>query len=317
MDPKNSNEMSKVSDVSKNSDVPDKRVSLIDEEEIIISSRKTCNNSNVNNSNVNNSNVNNSTNETTNECDVKPGVKHDIQRDEINRSQEKIRGAAFPVIIKFINSLWEIFGTKKKVTPLALYYRLLEHIKSTDVVSIDKIILGFREFFINNPQVISENNLFVIPRGTNISYSKTIYIEIQKYIFKSRDDKNTLDAILQHLSTIDAIINPSKQKMEQLEKSYLDDSEESKFIGNILTKTQSSLGDNIDVNNPMGAIAGLLQSGVFTDLYKGIETGMRTNTLNPQKLFSTMSTALNSMMGGKSADFQETFSMLMNPKKSE
>ena len=93
---------------------------------------------------------------------------------------------AFNAVITFVNDLWEVFGSAKKVSPLALYRRLIEHIKFTDADSINKVLSGFRQFLVPYEDAIINNNLGAIPRGTTIKYGegKTAYLEIQKYIYQ-------------------------------------------------------------------------------------------------------------------------------------
>ncbi len=220
-----------------------------------------------------------------------------IEEKIIIPKNEKMRSNAYPIIVDFVNEIWTMFGSKKKVTPLALYYRLLKHVQVTDTVSVDRIIDGFRVFFTQNPKVITENNLFSIQKESKIEYSKSIYIDIQKFIFKSREDKDTLDAISRHLASIDTIINPTKQKMELLQKTFdTDDSPESKFVGNMMNKTYSSL--NTSAENPMAALAGLFSGGgALSELLTGIKSGVANNTLNPEKLLASMFNQLGSLTG--------------------
>ena len=106
------------------------------------------------------------------------------------------------------------------MSPLALYRRLIEHIKFTDADSINKVLSGFRQFLVPYEDAIINNNLGAIPRGTTIKYGegKTAYLEIQKYIYQTRHDSETREAIRQHLVTISAILEPDRKKLEELDK---------------------------------------------------------------------------------------------------
>jgi len=54
---------------------------------------------------------------------------------------------AFNAVVSFVNDLWEVYGNPKKVSPLALYRRLISHIKPTQKEGIHKTLSGFVEFF--------------------------------------------------------------------------------------------------------------------------------------------------------------------------
>ena len=89
---------------------------------------------------------------------------------------------SFNAVITFVHDLWDVFGNPKKATPLALYRRLIEHIKFADAEAINKVLCGFRQFLVTYEDSIINNNLDSIPRGTLIQYgdSNTVYLDIQK-----------------------------------------------------------------------------------------------------------------------------------------
>lgn len=209
---------------------------------------------------------------------------------------------AFNAVITFVNDLWEVFGSAKKVSPLALYRRLIEHIKFTDADSINKVLSGFRQFLVPYEDAIINNNLGSIPRGTTIKYGegKTAYLEIQKYIYQTRNDSETREAIRQHLVTISAILEPDRKKLEELDKRLSElnidtDSREGEFITGIMHKAKNSM-EQVDTENPGQAIMGLLSSGVIQDMVVGLQQGVNSGEMDMQKLLGSMQTAIGAIM---------------------
>ena len=64
-------------------------------------------------------------------------------------------------------------------------------------------------------------------------------------------------------------------------------SKEGKFINGIMTKTQNAV-KNIQTDDPMKAIMGLMQSGVLTDLMGGLKAGVEGGEMDPNKLMDAM-----------------------------
>jgi len=211
-------------------------------------------------------------------------------------------GKCFAAVITFVNDLWDVFGNPKKPTPLALYRRLVDHIKFSDAEAINKVLSGFREFLVTYEDSIINNKLDSIPRGTVIRYgeSKTVYLDIQKYIYQTQKDLETREAIRQHLVTISAILEPDSKKLEELDKRISDlnidmDSREGEFITGIMHKAKDSM-ENIDTENPGQAIMGLLSSGVIQDMVSGLQQGVSSGEMDMAKLLGSMQTAIGAII---------------------
>ena len=209
---------------------------------------------------------------------------------------------SFNAVITFVNDLWEVFGTPKKATPLALYKRLISHIKFADAEAINKVLSGFRQFLVTYEDAIMHNNLDSIPRGTQIKYgdSTSIYLDIQKFIHQTKNDPDTREAIRQHLVTISAILEPDSKKLEELDKKLEDlninlDSREGEFITGIMHKAKDSM-EQVDTENPGQAIMGLLNSGVIQDMVVGLQQGVNSGEMDMQKLLGSMQTAIGAVM---------------------
>jgi hypothetical protein len=80
---------------------------------------------------------------------------------------------AFNAVITFVHDIWDVFGNTKNPTPLALYRRLIEHIKFADSDAITKVLKGFQDFYLNYEKCILSNNLDSIDRGVVIRYGES------------------------------------------------------------------------------------------------------------------------------------------------
>nr|QBK86665.1 MAG: uncharacterized protein LCMAC102_04620 [Marseillevirus LCMAC102] len=248
---------------------------------------------------------------------------------------------AFDSIVTFVSDLWETFGNPKVVSPLSLYNRIINHIKHTDEKAIGKVLSGFQQFF-DEHEILNQN--FNIPRGTVIKYGENtnIVIEIQKFIHKS--DSSTKEIIRQHLVTISAIIEPNKEKIDELEKRIenLDIKQVENPIAGLLNNEifqklfegiQTGVGSgqmdapqqvgNIDTHegnfitdimkqaqnsageNPVTAVKGLMNSGILQKLFEGIETGVGTGQMDTYKLLGSMQSAIGFLMSNEVAPTKE------------
>jgi hypothetical protein len=214
----------------------------------------------------------------------------------------------FEAIKDFIVDLNTVFGTNSK-SPLDLYYRLVQHVKPES--NLEKFITGFKVFFCNyDKDILKLEDFLTIPRDTYIRYgsSPNIYIEIQKFIFKSKTNTVQLETIRNHLLTISALIDPNEKTLDALnsaapilEKMGLGASKEAQLVQNTFLKAKKSM-EGIDSKDPTQAIMGLLSSGVIPDLIANIQDGVQNKTLDINKLLPSMSQMLGSLQNGDSDD---------------
>lgn len=209
---------------------------------------------------------------------------------------------AFNAVVGFVGDLWSVFGSPKKASPLALYRRLIDHIKFTDEEAINKVLCGFRQFLVIYEDAIINNNLDSIPRGTVIKYgeAENIFIEVQKFIYQTKNDPETREAIRQHLITISTILEPNSKKLEELDKRLSDlnlnlDSKEGEFITGIMHKAKDTM-ESADINDPTQAIFSLMGSNVIQDMVAGLQHGVSSGEMDIQKLLGSMQTAIGTMM---------------------
>jgi len=220
-------------------------------------------------------------------------------------AQTRAQIEAFHAISLFVNELWNVYGTRKAPTPLALYHRLLEHVSSTDVEGMIAFVKGFSDFVTKYETALINNDLTSIPRGERVTYgvSNTVYLEIQKYIHQA--DEDTREVIRQHLLTISTILAPNDRKVAELESrlaaanikglNFGEDSPESEFLTGIMSKAKNTM-ETVDTSNPMAAIMGMVQSGILQDMFTGLQTGVESGKMDMQKLLGTMQTAIGALM---------------------
>lgn len=212
---------------------------------------------------------------------------------------------AFNAIFSFVSDIWDVFGTKnvKKVTPLVLYHRLVESTKLSDSDSIEKILNGFKTFFITHGSSILTGQLDNIPENTKILYgsSERICLEIQKFIYKTKNDSDTREAIRSHLLTISCILEPDQSKISELEKFSASDihidtsTKEGEFINKLMQKAKNSM-KNVNTSNPMAAVAGMFQSGIVQDMTTGLQKGIASGEMKMDRLLGAMQTAIGSVL---------------------
>lgn len=231
----------------------------------------------------------------------------DPEKEQNLKKVSKTDREAFNAIFSFVGDLCEVFGNKKKITPLGLYNRIVESTKLSDYDSIEKLLRGFKNFLFLYNKNILENTLDDIPKDTKILYgtNERICIEIQLFIYKTKKDTETREAIRNHLLNISCIIDPNESKIKELEKFVnvapsgeikIDTStKEGAFINNIMQKAKNSMS-NYDSNNPMAGILGIFQSGVVQDMLLGVQNGVASGDMKIENLLGTMQGAISSVL---------------------
>ena len=202
---------------------------------------------------------------------------------------------AFSAIKQFVDALAEIYDKKKGVTPLGLYRRLLTFVKAEKIeeINIQKFLRGFVTFYNSYNECLVSDNLNKIPRGTHISYSKNAYIDIQKFIYKARQDSDVHTQIRIHLLTIQAFLETDDAKADYLLQKVSESESltvEDQLVNNIIQKAQTAIND-LDpesVNNPMTAVSGLMKSGILTDMIVGLQNQVGTGQMDPSRLLQSM-----------------------------
>lgn len=222
----------------------------------------------------------------------------------------------FDTIKDLVYDLEALYG--KKASGLNLYKRLLDVMKEDDEEARENVLSGFREFCAKYDSCLVDP-VNMIPKGTLIRYGQStrVYLDIQKYLYQA--DPPERESIKQYLLCISALLNPTKEKLDNLksvedqddeqdlEFSVNDGTPEGKFINDMMKTTTKSLkGMDFDPSNPTAMIAGLMQSGAlsgFMDMIKGSMDGSKK--LKPKRLLATIQNAMTKFLPEESDDESE------------
>ena len=210
---------------------------------------------------------------------------------------------AFTAIKQFVDALSDIYDKKKGITPLGLYRRLLTFVKAdrSEEINIQKFLRGFAIFYNDHNEYLVSDHLNRVPRGTHIIYSKNAYIDIQKFIYKSRKDPDILQQIRIHLLTIQAFLETDDAKADYLLQKVSETenfSVEDQFVNNIVQKAQTAIND-LDpesANNPMTAVTGLMKSGILTDMIVGLQNQVGSGQMDPSRLLQSMQGTMSKVL---------------------
>lgn len=220
---------------------------------------------------------------------------------------------AFAAIKQFVDALAETYEKKHRVSPLLLYKRLLTFVRpdARESTNIEKFLRGFKLFYDRYDEALVSDQLNqALPVGTHIKYSKNAYIDIQKFVHKSKNSLDVRTQIRVHLLTIQAFLetddakaNVLLQQVSNSEKS----SREDKFVGSIVQKAQAAI-ENLDpsiADDPMKAVAGLVQSGVLSDMILGLQESVGSGEMDPSKLLQAMQGTMSKVVSESSSCFGE------------
>lgn len=204
---------------------------------------------------------------------------------------ENRKWKALKAIHNLTSSLKDVFP---KEMPILLYERLLSKIGPNDEVAINAQIDVFNKFFEQYSEEILEGKQ--LPEGTKIAYNSKIYINIASQM--SRLNEEEVKTINSHLLTIYAILEPKGMALDKLEKCTQDlpinkGTNEGKFLSDIFDNAKNML-DGKNQENPTAAIMGIMQS--FPAILNGLQNGVSSGNLDPQKLFGEMHNTLGSLM---------------------
>jgi hypothetical protein len=206
----------------------------------------------------------------------------------------------FKAITSFTIELNDMFGNNHH--PLKLYFRLLNKTTFSHEKAIQKHIDAFKAFCVSNRHELVNKNKNL--KTSKVEYSSRVYIDFSE-IFKLCD-RETENAIWQHLLTISALVDPSGKAKEILKNESK--SNEVDFLSSIIDK----VGDKIDPSskNPMEAVSQIISSGVFTDLISGMGSGMKDGSLDLGKMMGTVQKLCSTMNTGQSEGGAETMNMI-------
>jgi hypothetical protein len=191
----------------------------------------------------------------------------------------------FKTISTFIIDLSELYG--KRQHSLSLYKRLISKTAIVHEKAIDKNIDIFKTFCIQNREAIQSKNETLLTNPL-LKYSDRVFINMAD-IFKMADEESK-EVIWRHLLTISAFLDPvsnAKKILKEMQETETGSKEEN-FLTGIIEKVENSIDPQATSQNPMQAVASIMQSGVFTDLITSMQTGIESGELNINKLMGTV-----------------------------
>jgi len=171
-----------------------------------------------------------------------------------------------------------------------LYQRLINKTTVNHEKTIEKHILAFRKFCVNNRDLILSKNISKLSSvESKIEYSDKVFIDFES-IFKSAD-KDTTMVIFDHLLTISALVDPTSKAKEILKND--EKSKEADFLSTMIEKVE----ENVDINssNPMEVVNSIMSSGVFNDLLSNMNNSLQDGSRDLGKLVGTVEKLCSNM----------------------
>jgi len=206
---------------------------------------------------------------------------------------------AFKSICNFINNLSAEYGKKHK--SLKLYNRLINKTQISHDQVIKKHISLFQKFCSENREALATQSREKLVEK-KITYSDRVYVDMD--LILGMADKETSSVIWKHLLTISAIVDPAGKAKEILRKNAEDGKagpSESNFLADIISKVEKNISPDA---NPMEAVSSIMQSGIFTDLMAGMQSGLSNGQLDMGKLLGAVQ-GMMANMGEQAGDDPE------------
>jgi hypothetical protein len=200
---------------------------------------------------------------------------------------------AFEAVVAFVNDLDAVKDALKDAERIKVYHTLVNNIKFTDKNAIETVINGFIKFIDVNKPYIVDNELQRVPKGSRIVYKHPIYLDIYKYI--QHADKDTCEAIRGHLVVITSILRPD-HSINQALTTLNSGSKEDEFIKNMMGKVMETV-NGTQSGNPLEAVIGMLNSGLFQDISAQAENG----EIDPKKLLGSVTQMIGNLMADSGA----------------
>lgn len=189
----------------------------------------------------------------------------------------------FGLIKQFISTVNECYGNN--FINIQLYNRLLEKTTEEHTESIAKHIELFKNFAIENEEMIKERSTSFT--NSKIEYSEKVFLDMKDIIDKCNGGEKK--KVWKYIILISSKMNTNINAKELLEES--DDKGSNNFLQDIMDTVDENI--NKDASNPLEAMGGLISSGVFTNIVEKMTSGLQNGELNIGNLLGSV----NSMMG--------------------
>lgn len=201
----------------------------------------------------------------------------------------------FKSISNFINELEGVYGEKQR--SLVLYNHLINKTTLVHDKPIQKHVNIFKEFCVNNRDAILDKDKSKI-KGGIIEYSEKVKVDI-KSILDEESDRENLNVIWSHLLTLLAMVDPTSNARKVLQEAEKNGKggNEINFLTDIIDKVEKNV-DVSDTENPMNAINGIMQSGLFQDLVGDLGKKIDEGSLDVGKLVNSVQDIVSQQPGG-------------------
>lgn len=217
----------------------------------------------------------------------------------------------FNRISTFVNELAKEFQTTHK--PLKLYKHLVNKTTISHAKVIKKHISAFTDFCVKNREALLEKDLSKL-KIPSIKYSTRVYIDVKAILEQAETE--TKSVIWDHLLCISAFVDPAGKAKDVLRKNLEEGKtgkNETDFLTNIISKAEENIGSEA---NPAAALSSIMNSNIFEDLTKGMQSGLSSGNLDLNKLLGGiqgMFSSLQSEMGDdpQAAGMMNMMNMLM------
>ncbi len=203
----------------------------------------------------------------------------------------------FSKALNFVNELNKVFSDK--YPNIRLYYKLMKKTPIGNSKAIDKHCSLFLKYLNDNEDCI-KNKTIKNSNNPDIKFDDKIYINLNECIQQS--DKPTKEVIFKHLQLLLYITKPSDDLKAiltnpQTNTNELPKVEENKFIDNFITKIEKQFNDK-EFNDPLSAAMNMMQSGLFSEIVQDMSEGVKSGSLDPQKLLGSVQGMLGDLTGG-------------------
>ena len=224
----------------------------------------------------------------------------------------------FKTISMFVKELGNMYG--KTFRNVNLYMHLIDRTTFSHELAIQKHIDAFRVFCEENIESLMNSDHLSFKKKT-VKYSKKVFINFQSIFEKTISDGSfdTSKTIWKYLHIIAMNLLPSfktqfrdkiiENKKSSSAASSQDTSgqppsadgkqpsqtcQEENFLEELITKIESNV--NLSENtNPMEAVTGIMQSGIFTEMISGMNNGFKNGTLNMNNMPNAIQKILSKM----------------------
>ncbi len=187
-----------------------------------------------------------------------------------------------------------------------IYYKVMKKTEVGNLNVIKKHVTLFSSYILKNESAIvnkSQNSL----TDDKISLNDKVYLQLKKYITKENKD-----VMFSHMLLLLYLCKPSEDLKKKIIESTQTQSEsqtslvstsvpeevseEGDFLNKYLKKFEAEFSDK-EFTDPVSVAMNIMQSGLITDLLKGVTEGVEKGSLNPNALLNNVQNTFKELTG--------------------